>query len=64
MTTRNDLVTTLRLSRRSFLVRSGAVSVGVAFGAGRTPGRKPQAPLKTPVVWARPRVSLRIRGSR
>ena len=32
MTTRDDLVTTLRLSRRSFLVRSGAVSVGVAFG--------------------------------
>ena len=48
VTTRNDLVTTLRLSRRSFLVRSGAVSVGVAFGAVAV-GRKPQAPLKAPV---------------
>lgn len=33
MSAPNGLVTTMRLSRRSFLVRSGAVTVGVAFGA-------------------------------
>jgi isoquinoline 1-oxidoreductase beta subunit len=33
MSVGNEPVTTLRLSRRSFLVRSGAVTVGVAFGA-------------------------------
>jgi isoquinoline 1-oxidoreductase beta subunit len=33
MSARNGLVATLRLTRRSFLVRSGAVAVGVAFGA-------------------------------
>jgi isoquinoline 1-oxidoreductase beta subunit len=61
MSSGRSLLTTLRLSRRSFLVRSGTVTVGVAFGAiavseasqERAPGKAAEVARLTPNPWVR-----------
>jgi isoquinoline 1-oxidoreductase beta subunit len=59
----DPLVTTSRISRRSFLVSSGLVSVGVAFGLAGSGARAGSAAGKTAHLAPNPWVTLRTDGT-